>query len=99
MSVDRYRGENILIHEFSHTMLTMGVEKLDPEFRIKLTRAYTNAIASKKWQNTYAATNVDEYWAEGVQDWFDCNLCVKPSNGIHNQSRPRLRGQHITAFC
>ena len=42
------------------------------------------AMAAKLWDDAYAATNYDEYWAEGVQDWFDTNLEAIPSNGIHN---------------
>ena len=25
-----------------------------------------------------------EYWAEGVQSWFDANLQAVPTNGVHN---------------
>jgi len=82
---DRYRGESILIHEFGHTMLVMGLDPLEPTFRADLAAAYRNAMSRGLFKNTYAATNVDEYWAEGVQDWFDANLMAKPANGIHNE--------------
>ena len=71
---DRYRGESILIHEFGHTMLVMGLDAIEPKFRSDLHAAYSDAIAKGLFKNTYAATNADEYWAEGVQDWFDANL-------------------------
>jgi hypothetical protein len=82
---DRYKGESILIHEFSHSMLTMGIDPVEPKFRDELRSAYTHALANGRFENTYAASNVDEYWAEGVQDWFDANLTSKPANGIHNE--------------
>lgn len=87
---DRYRGESILIHEFGHTMLVMG---LDKEFRTAVQTAYKDAMAKGLFKNTYAASNADEYWAEGVQDWFDANLTSTPSNGIHNEigTRAQLR--------
>jgi len=82
---DRYRGESILIHEFGHTMLVMGLDPVDPKFRTEVGAAYHDAMSKGLFKNTYAATNVDEYWAEGVQDWFDANLKSTPANGIHNE--------------
>ncbi len=82
---DRYRGESILIHEFGHTLLVMGLDGIEPKFRADLSAAYKDAMAKGLFKNTYAATNADEYWAEGVQDWFDANLKAKPADGIHNE--------------
>ena len=89
LPTDRYPVESITIHEFAHTFLQYGIEQLDPGFRPRLTSAFTAAIVSGKWANTYAATNVDEYWAEGVQDWFDSNEQSTPTNGIHNSINTR----------
>ena len=82
---DRYRGESILIHEFGHTMLVMGLDGMEPRFRRDLSATYEDAMGKGLFKNTYAATNADEYWAEGVQDWFDANLKATPANGIHNE--------------
>jgi len=87
---DRYRGESILIHEFGHTLLVMGLDGIDPAFRRALDAAYKGALAKGLFQKTYAATNADEYWAEGVQDWFDANLKASPANGIHNEIGTRF---------
>jgi len=87
---DRYRGESILIHEFGHTLLVMGLDGIDPAFRRALDAAYKGALAKGLFQKTYAATNADEYWAEGVQDWFDANLTANPPNGIHNEVGTRV---------
>jgi hypothetical protein len=86
---DRYRGESILIHEFGHTLYSMGIAPVDPKFAERLEAAYQSALAHGLFANTYAATNVDEYWAEGVQDWFDANLESAPANGIHNEINTR----------
>lgn len=85
---DRYRGESILIHEFGHTMLGMG---LDAAFRADVDAAYKDAMAKGLYKDTYAATNADEYWAEGVQDWFDANATSTPPNGIHNEIGTRAQ--------
>lgn len=81
---DRYKGESILIHEFGHTVLNFGEEPLDRMFRGRVQQAFDKSKGTA-WKNTYAASNLDEYWAEGVQSWFDCNQ-KGPSggNGVHN---------------
>lgn len=86
---DVYRGENILLHEFAHTVLIMGVQSVNGGFRGRLTNAYNAALAKGLWANTYAATALDEYWAEGVQDYYNNNIESIPSNGIHNEINTR----------
>jgi hypothetical protein len=85
---DRYTGESILLHEFSHTVLNLGVEFADTNFKGRLTTAY-QAVIGKKWTNTYADDTVEEYWAEGVQDYYNTNIESIPSNGIHNEINTR----------
>jgi len=58
---------------------------LNAAFRADVDAAYRAAMAAGLFKNTYAATNADEYWAEGVQDWFDANQTSTPANGIHNE--------------
>ncbi|WP_437336034.1 hypothetical protein [Sorangium sp. So ce394] len=86
---DRYTGEDILVHEFSHAIAIMGIAFAEPTFNRELEEAFEGALAAGKWANTYAATNKDEYWAEGVQDWFDTNIESIPGNGIHNEINTR----------
>jgi hypothetical protein len=81
---DAYVGENILVHEFAHGMMALGIVFADTTFAGRLEKAYASAMSAGLWTDTYAASNVDEYWAEGVQDWFDANLEAVPTNGIHN---------------
>lgn len=84
---DRYRGESIAVHEFSHAWFEFGIEGLveGEDFRARLGAAFRNAQDTGLWKDTYALTNENEYWAEGVQDWFDTNLTASPPNGIHNE--------------
>ncbi|WP_437725500.1 hypothetical protein [Sorangium sp. So ce861] len=86
---DPYTGEDILVHEFSHAIAIMGIAFAEPTFNRELDEAFEGALAAGKWANTYAATNKDEYWAEGVQDWFDTNIESIPGNGIHNEINTR----------
>ncbi len=82
---DRYKGESIYIHEFAHTLSNYAFVKADPTFRADWTRAYDMAMVEGLWKNTYSATNRDEYWAEGVQMYFDCARSASPPNGVHNE--------------
>ena len=78
---DRYRYENILIHEFSHCIHQRGLRSVDPEFDRRLRETYRKAIDQGLWADTYAAENHSEYWAEAVQAYFDCQA---PQGGVHN---------------
>ena len=78
---DPYATENILIHEFSHGIHLMGLNTVDSRFESRLRKAYDEALRNGLWANTYAATNKEEYWAEGVQSWFDTN---REYDGEHN---------------
>src|SRR5262249_46349780 len=76
---DRYRNENILIHEFSHAIASQGLRTVDPKFDGRLKETYSRAMDKELWKDTYAATNAAEYWAECVQSYFDCN--APPNKG------------------
>ncbi len=56
----------------------------DSEFRSRVESAYASAIAAGLWRHTYAATNPDEYWAEGTLAWFDLNSPPGPINNNVN---------------
>jgi len=78
---DPYRGENILVHEFGHAIHEIALKEVDKTFDARLAAAYEQAMREGLWKGTYAATNRSEYWAEGVQSWFDCN---RPRDNQHN---------------
>ena len=67
---DPYDGYNVLIHEFSHSVHLDGLNTVDPGFDDRLRKAFDAAIAKGLWKGTYASSNKQEYWAEGVQAWF-----------------------------
>jgi hypothetical protein len=82
---DRYRGECIYLHEFAHTLDRYAFSVIDPGFRQSLQDAYRHAKATGLWQNTYGITNPAEYFAEGVQMYFDCACGGYPADGVHNE--------------
>jgi hypothetical protein len=89
VSQDRWRGENICVHEYAHTILEWGVRRADPGFRPRVEAAYQAALATGNFANTYAESSVGEFWAEGVQDWYNSNLQSIPANGVHNSVNTR----------
>lgn len=84
MIADRYFGMSVLVHEFAHAVHEFGLAKLDPKFEPRLYKTYMAAMGKGLWANTYAAANWNEYWAEGVQSYFDANSPRWLTDGIHN---------------
>lgn len=84
LNSDVYLGESIFVHEFAHTVRTLGIAPSDRETDLRIEHAYDDAVAAGLWPDTYAITNSDEYWAEAVQSYFDTNASAAPPDGIHN---------------
>jgi len=89
LSGDVYAGENICIHETAHTLQGSG-GKLETARAIEiggsenldnaLQNLYAQSVTDNGlWSGTYAATNHEEYWAEGVQSFHDANIDM-PAN-------------------
>jgi len=76
----RYFGETILVHEFSHNILST-IKTVDPELYGRVDRAYKHAMASGLWKGDYASVTVQEYWAEGTQFWFNSNKLFDDGEG------------------
>ncbi|MEX2121457.1 MAG: hypothetical protein WD847_17845 [Pirellulales bacterium] len=87
---DPYVGENILIHEFAHAIHEMGLNSVDETFDARLAGVYAKAMETQLWKGTYAATNKNEYWAEGVQSWFNTNR-VNTRDHNHVGTREQLK--------
>lgn len=87
--IDKYHAEDILVHEFAHSIHIVGILPINPAFNDTLKKAFDFAISEGKWKNTYAATDIYEYFSEGVQDWFNVNAEVPIADGKHNQINTR----------
>jgi hypothetical protein len=72
-SGDPYVAENILIHEFAHNIHLRGMVNVDPTFDERVKATYDSAMKAGLWKGKYASVNHHEYFAEGVQSWFDNN--------------------------
>lgn len=82
---DPYSTENILVHEFGHT-IHEALKGLEPQFDAELRKTYERAKERGLWTGTYAGRNPDEYWAEGVQSYFGTN---RENDREHNHVNTR----------
>jgi hypothetical protein len=73
MDGDPYSTENILIHEFAHNIHLRGMVVVDLTFDDRLKATWERAIKAGLWKTKYASVNHAEYFAEGVQSWFNNN--------------------------
>ncbi len=78
---DPYAAESIVIHELAHNIHLRGVVRVDPTFDRRLRKTYEDAMKKWLWTGKYASVNHHEYFAEGVQSWFDNN---RPPDHDHN---------------
>ena len=89
--IDKYHAEDIMIHEFAHTIHNVGIAPIHPEFNDELQAALDDAVSKGRWKNVYASTNIEEYWAEGVQNWFNVNAEVNNDNGDGKHNKVNTR--------
>lgn len=97
---DPYSTENILIHEFAHNIHLRGMVNVDKTFDKRLEATYDKAIKAGLWKGKYASVNHAEYFAEGVQSWFDNNR--KPDHDHnHVDTRKELKEYDpgLAAMC
>ncbi|MCX6857418.1 MAG: zinc-dependent peptidase [Verrucomicrobia bacterium] len=70
---DPYSTECIFIHEFAHNIHLRGLANVDATFDQRVKASYGAAMKAGLWKGKYASVNHHEYFAEGVQSWFDDN--------------------------
>jgi len=100
---DPYQGENIFIHEFGH-IIHRTLAQMDEAFNTRLKTLYQQAKQSGRFR-AYGMSNHGEFWAEGVQSWFNCNrrggLEVLGADGkhlCHINTREQMK-THMPAFA
>lgn len=97
---DAYSTECILIHEFAHCIHLRGMTNVDPTFDQRLRKTYNAAMKAGLWKGKYASVNHHEYFAEGVQSWFDNN---RVNDHDHNHVDTRVELQEydpgLAAMC
>jgi len=91
---DRYYGDDIFFHEAAHGVAEVGMAGGLQSMYQRLKGLYNSARRSGKWRNTYAMTDSREYFAEGLQSYFNNHIeGPNPPNGVHGpiNTRAELR--------
>jgi arylsulfatase A len=97
---DPYSTECILIHEFAHNIHLRGMLNVDPTFDTRLRATYDTAMQAGLWKGKYAAVNHYEYFAEGVQSWFDNNrVNDHDHNHVHTRTQLIEYDPGLAAMC
>ena len=97
---DPYAAECILIHEFAHNIHLRGMVNVDPTFDPRVKAAYNSAMKAGLWKGKYASVNHHEYFAEGVQSWFDNNrVNDHDHNHVHLRSQLLEYDPGLAALC
>lgn len=93
---DTFGGATILIHECAHAIYLYG---LDAGQQGRWNAIYAGSLAAGLWQNTYAATNPTEFFAELTESYFGVN--ASPEAGVHNDvnGQARLKAYDPRAFA
>ncbi len=69
----------IFIHEVGHMVHSaLGLQPGGQAFNSRLQALYQAARNAGLWAGEYAETNVHEYWAEAVEDWFGSVYATRP---------------------
>lgn len=87
--IDKYHAEDILIHEFAHSIHLIGLMTAVHDFDARLKQCYENAKMRGILDSTYRVTDKEEYFAEAVQDWFNVNAEMDHADGKHNWCNTR----------
>ena len=93
---DPWKGESIVIHEFSHGFQGV-IASLDKGYRERFMEIYNNARKSRRFRGYAIGGGPGEFWAEGVQAWFNCNGTIRPESGGGQSSFEVIgpKGEHI----
>jgi len=81
-----------LVHEIGHMIDGGALRFLESDFTSQQTSLYDQAIASGKWNNTYASTNPLEWLAEGIAIWYGVNW-IGPEGGDGARNNIGTRAQ------
>ncbi|CAC5415195.1 unnamed protein product [Mytilus coruscus] len=80
---DRYFLEDIFVHEVAHGAHLLGAKYAIAGWNTKLINQFESAQRTGLWNNTYAMNSSAEYFAEGVQSYFNVNTHLDKADGVH----------------
>lgn len=94
LSNQPYRKEDILAHEFSHSMMA----HMDADDVREIEAAYKNAVDKELYpKGIYMMADSAEYWAEGVQAWLGVTLRTDVNGGFNTQRKIKEHDEALAA--
>jgi hypothetical protein len=91
----KYREEDILVHEFSHSIMA----NLGAELNDAIQAAYGEAMKEGLYPaGAYMARDAGEYWAEGTQAWFEVTLRNDVNGGINTRQKVEAHDPRLAAI-
>ncbi|MEW5317218.1 MAG: hypothetical protein WDW38_008537 [Sanguina aurantia] len=96
MEGDRsYACENILVHEFGHTVMNIGLTAAQREAVVLL---YQCAVRERLYDvGVYMMSNEDEYFAEATQAWFHATVREDVTDGVNTRCKLKARDPNLAA--
>jgi len=96
---DPWAGENIFVHEFAHQIMHTLL-RIDEGYKARLSELCLAAQKSKRFRGYGLNDSPNaplEFWAEGVQAYFNCNGAIRPEGAGGNPSLEALdaKGNHL----
>jgi hypothetical protein len=90
----KYREEDIFVHEFSHSILS----NVDAELAGAADAAYRNAVSGGLYPaGIYMLANRQEYWAEGTQAWFEVTVRGDVNGGFNTRAKLKAHDPDLAA--
>jgi len=98
---DPWEGENIFIHEFAHA-IHHALIAMDRRFSTRIRALHDKALKTGRFRG-YGMSDPPkqeplEFWAEGVQAYFNCNGTIRPKGG-GGQSSLEVLGPDEKHLC
>jgi hypothetical protein len=93
----RYPYESILVHEFAHCVMNVGLAGHPTRRRIQA--AYQTAMEKNLYNpSSYLASNEDEYWAEATQAWFEATVRLDATSGMITRNAVKKRDPELAGI-
>eukprot|EP01084_Bolivina_argentea_P307226 530988_1 len=78
-----HKSESILVHEFGHTIMDLGLQYGNPSLYNRITGEIFNAYRNKGYSYAYALSTPQEMWACGLQTWLVGSSRTDTAPGIY----------------
>ena len=99
---DSFSNESIMVHEFAHACMNLGLSDAERE---EVRRLYDGATSKEGEEgylgekgSNYMLSNADEFWAEATQAWFAASARTDVNCSLRTRADVRTRTPAIAAL-